>query len=57
MCFSLLKNWDSIITSLINIRYSTSEKAITKNEAKGLYLDLIKLKTAILVLFWDDVPT
>ncbi|KAL4126419.1 hypothetical protein QTP88_010641 [Uroleucon formosanum] len=55
MCFSLLKNWDSIITSLINIRDSTSEKAITKNEAKGLFLHLNKLETAILVLFWGDV--
>jgi len=35
MCFSLLKYWDSILTSLINIT-STSEKDITKNEAKRL---------------------
>jgi len=28
---------------------------VPKNEAKGLYLHLIKLETAILVLFWGDV--
>ncbi|CAI6356001.1 unnamed protein product [Macrosiphum euphorbiae] len=55
MCFSLLKNWDSVVTSLINIRDSTSKKAITKNEANGIFLHLNKLETAILVLFWSDV--
>lgn len=55
MCFSLLKNWDSVVTSLINIRDSTSEKAITKNEANGFFLHLNKLETTILGLFWSDV--
>jgi len=47
--------WDSVVTSLINIRDSTSEKAVTKNEANGIFSHLNKLETAILVLFWGDV--
>jgi len=46
---------DSVVTSLINIRDSTFEKAVTKNETNRIFLHLNKLETAILVLFWDDV--
>jgi hypothetical protein len=37
MCYGFLKNWNPVIISLINIKNSTYENAITKNEAKGLF--------------------
>jgi hypothetical protein len=50
-CKSLRDSWDEVLKVLKIIENDTAEKPISRNEAKGIRLNIEKLETAFMIVF------
>ncbi|XP_043271756.1 zinc finger MYM-type protein 1-like [Venturia canescens] len=51
-CKSLLESWHEIYTALYTFENDSTEKPISRSEAKGIRLKLDRLETAFMTVFW-----
>ena len=54
-CFTLMKNYNSILTVLHEISKSKSENGDTKHNSKLLYNIMLRRETGYLCLLWNDI--